>query len=114
MRWRVVCGRGVTMLTFCPTRALSSVDLPTFGRPTSAAKPQRKSAEGSVTGRLCAGMDGRQYALGGLLLGTPAARSAALARKLQRRDLADHVESLGMRLALDPLHLVARQHEPPG
>jgi hypothetical protein len=42
MRWRVVCGFGLTMLTFWPSRALSSVDLPTFGLPTIAAKPQRK------------------------------------------------------------------------
>ena len=48
IRWRVVCGRGVTMLSFWPTRALSSVDLPTFGRPTSAAKPQRNQAGSGV------------------------------------------------------------------
>ena len=41
MRVRVVCGFGLTMLTFCPISAFSSVDLPTFGRPASAAKPQR-------------------------------------------------------------------------
>ena len=29
-----------TMLIFCPTKRLSSVDLPTFGRPTMAMKPQ--------------------------------------------------------------------------
>ena len=46
MRWRVVWGRGVTMLTFCPTRALSRVDLPTLGRPTSAAKPLWNSGDG--------------------------------------------------------------------
>ena len=42
-RWRVVCGRGVTMLSFCPTSAFSSVDLPTLGRPASATKPLRNS-----------------------------------------------------------------------
>ena len=40
-RWRVVCGLSVTMLSFSPTSAFSSVDLPTFGRPTIATKPQR-------------------------------------------------------------------------
>src|SRR2546428_9105089 len=41
MRLRVVCGLGVTIATLAPTRALSSVDLPTFGRPTMAAYPVR-------------------------------------------------------------------------
>jgi hypothetical protein len=31
------------MLTFCPTKALSKVDLPTLGLPTMAIKPQRLS-----------------------------------------------------------------------
>src|ERR1700722_19486508 len=46
MRWRVVWGRGVTILTFWPTRALSRVDLPTLGRPTRAAKPLWNSGDG--------------------------------------------------------------------
>src|SRR5881409_3567010 len=41
MRLRVVCGLGVTMATLAPTSAFSSVDLPTFGRPTMAAYPAR-------------------------------------------------------------------------
>src|SRR5581483_1435795 len=41
MRRRVVCGRGVTIATFCPTRQLSRVDLPTLGRPPRATKPAR-------------------------------------------------------------------------
>ena len=40
-RWRVVCGRGETMLTLAPTRALISVDLPTLGRPMTAMVPAR-------------------------------------------------------------------------
>ena len=36
MRWRVVCAFFEVMLTFCPTRLLSSVDLPTLGRPMMA------------------------------------------------------------------------------
>ena len=36
MRWRVVCGLREVMLTFWPTSRLSSVDLPTLGRPTIA------------------------------------------------------------------------------
>jgi hypothetical protein len=41
MRWRVVCALREVMLIFCPTSALSSVDLPTLGRPTMATRPQR-------------------------------------------------------------------------
>ena len=41
MRCRVVCALREVMLIFCPTRALSSVDLPTLGRPTMAIRPQR-------------------------------------------------------------------------
>src|SRR5262245_55378168 len=40
-RVRVVCGFGVTMATFVPTRAFSSVDFPTLGRPTMATVPAR-------------------------------------------------------------------------
>ena len=38
---RVVCGLSETIATFAPTIALASVDLPTFGRPASAMKPER-------------------------------------------------------------------------
>ena len=44
MRWRVVCALRDVMLIFWPTSALSSVDLPTLGRPTMATVPQRVSA----------------------------------------------------------------------
>jgi hypothetical protein len=39
MRLRVVCGLSLMMAIFCPMSALMSVDLPTFGRPMTAAKP---------------------------------------------------------------------------
>ena len=38
---RVVCTFGVTIEILAPTSALISVDLPTFGAPISATKPQR-------------------------------------------------------------------------
>ena len=38
---RVVCTLGVTIETLVPTSALISVDLPAFGAPISATKPQR-------------------------------------------------------------------------
>ena len=40
---RVVCAFCVTMATLAPTKALISVDLPLFGAPISATKPQRLS-----------------------------------------------------------------------
>src|SRR6266704_311797 len=39
MRRRVVCGLSETMATLPPQSALTSVDLPTFGRPATATKP---------------------------------------------------------------------------
>ena len=45
---RVVCTFGVTMEILAPTSALSSVDLPAFGAPISATKPQRVPVRRSV------------------------------------------------------------------
>ena len=39
----VVCGRLLVIATLVPTRAFIRVDLPTFGRPTKQAKPDRNS-----------------------------------------------------------------------
>ncbi len=41
---RVVCGFDEVIATLVPTRALVSVDLPAFGRPTNEANPLRKAA----------------------------------------------------------------------
>jgi hypothetical protein len=38
---RVVCGRTETIATRLPTIALTSVDLPTLGRPAKPMKPAR-------------------------------------------------------------------------
>ena len=43
MRVRVVCGLWVTMASFCPSSAFSSVDLPAFGRPMMETNPERKA-----------------------------------------------------------------------
>ena len=40
---RVVLGCGDVIAIFEPTRALMRVDLPVFGRPTMATKPERNS-----------------------------------------------------------------------
>src|ERR1700733_2169003 len=135
MRWRVVWGRGVTMLTFWPTRALSKVDLPTFGRPTRAAKPLWNSGDGVCdiriaypTGAPLGGLLGRRYGrvaasspargrpfdlqndlLGGLLLGTAPAQALALAAAADVWNVAGHMEGLGVRLTLDAIDRVARQ-----
>ena len=39
--WRVVCGLSETIETLWPRMRLSSVDLPTLGRPTRDTKPER-------------------------------------------------------------------------
>ena len=70
MRWRVVCAFLLVMETFCPTSALSNVDLPTLGRPTMAMRPQRcgRSVSCMAVSRL--GLpDLRQQGGGRLLLG---------------------------------------------
>ena len=43
MRWRVVCALREVIATCAPTILFSSVDLPTFGRPTIATVPVLKS-----------------------------------------------------------------------
>src|ERR1700691_67707 len=45
---RVVCTLRETMVTLEPTRALTSVDLPTLGAPISATKPQRVATSGAL------------------------------------------------------------------
>ena len=48
---RVVCGLSETMVTFCPRMSLSSVDLPTLGRPTRVTKPERHRLTASARWR---------------------------------------------------------------
>src|SRR3982750_4432416 len=43
IRLRVVCGTGETIASCSPSAAFKNVDLPTFGLPTIAALPLRKS-----------------------------------------------------------------------
>ena len=45
MRLRVVCGLAVTMATFSPVRAFSSVLLPALGRPRMATNPDFKEGK---------------------------------------------------------------------
>ena len=41
--WREVFGCGEVITTLLPTKALTRVDFPVFGRPTMATKPDRNS-----------------------------------------------------------------------
>jgi len=45
IRRRVVCGLSDTIATLPPASAFTSVDLPTFGRPATATKPDFKPAD---------------------------------------------------------------------
>ncbi len=45
---RVVCGLSDTIAIFRPTSAFTSVDLPTFGRPTTATIPERNPLTASA------------------------------------------------------------------
>src|SRR5678809_186469 len=100
MRWRVVCGFGDTMLTGGSTSALRSVDFPTLGRPTSAAKPQRNAA--SAMG------DALQQAARRFLLGVLAAAAFAPLGKAHLRHLGAYGEELPVRLPIDALDRVGR------
>ncbi len=61
---RVVCGRTETIATCEPTRALTRVDLPTFGRPASPTKPERVIAAPASTPAL----QGQHLAVVGLVV----------------------------------------------
>src|SRR5437764_2109564 len=81
---RVVCTLRDTIVTFEPTSAFVSVDLPAFGAPISAMKPQRGWA--SAICRVHVHALARQHRGGGGLLGS-ALGSADSLRGLQRRDV---------------------------
>jgi hypothetical protein len=113
MRWRVVCALREVIATCTPTILFSSVDLPTFGRPTMAIVPVRK--------RLGAHAFSRRD-----LRGTCARTSSAAACSAARRvgplpggrdaevvDAAFDREGLLVRLAVGALHRIARQREAP-
>src|SRR6185436_1843521 len=104
-RCRVVWGREVTMETFSPTSAFSSVDLPTLGRPTSAAKPARNAAASDMTQRL-------QRRLCRHLLGAAAAAALAFGLDAGVGHNARHPEDLHVRLAAGALDGVHGQRMP--
>src|SRR5215475_628723 len=117
-RVRVVCTLRLTMLTLAPTSVLTSVDLPAFGAPMMAMKPQRVSATGptsliGASAHTFAGEKGRgRRLLGGALAGALATgRFGALDANFGREagrvigSLARHLHVLRQleALALGPL-----------
>jgi hypothetical protein len=86
MRLRVVCGLGETMATFWPTRVLTSVDLPAFGRPTIATNPDLKGMDYQIVRLRSAArkMDGAGARRGG--------RSQKIQRR-RRRGKAEDTET---------------------
>src|SRR5690606_936130 len=113
MRCRVVCGRGVTMLTFVPTSALISVDLPTFGRPTTATKPARNAPASPAIDAPLAILHEREHLRRRLLLRLPPRAAPAERHRVQRRDAAAHFEGLAMRLPGHRFDVVRRQLDLP-
>src|SRR5256885_17255433 len=94
MRKRVVCGFFDVMLTFSPTSAFISVDLPTLGRPTIATWPHRNSgAIGLIPDRA------RDRDFGGGLLGRAPAVTAPGRDDIERRNAAFNFKRLRVRLA---------------
>ena len=108
-RWRVVCGRLEVIEILAPTSALTSVDLPTLGRPTIAIWPQRNALAAVGSGARCLFIRLRR---GGLLRGPPA-RPRSDRRDIQRRDATDDLEYLQMRLATDFDDCIFRHRQSP-
>src|SRR4051794_7199095 len=85
---RVVCGLSDTIATFWPTIALTSVDLPTFGRPARATSPARVFI--SLTTLISSiGAGASLYASS-----RPEAERAGRRRRLPRQDLSLHRQHL--------------------
>ena len=82
-RWRVVCGRDVTIESFSPTSAFSSVDLPTLGRPDERGETRAESWRRQVLRREVIETQRLSALPAPQLLGAPAARALALG--LERR-----------------------------
>ena len=105
---------GLRCSTSRRSSAFRRVDLPTLGRPTSAAKPLRNSLSGTLSLTLLPyrqGLRARRAHARRPLARRPARRAAALRAPRERRDLAAHPKSMRVRLALHALHDIARQRQ---
>src|SRR5690348_14659326 len=90
------------MLTLAPTRRLSSVDLPTLGRPTMATAPKRWLEAGSA-------VDGDVIRLPrGLLLGAAPAGPLPLRADAELGNDTLHLEQLLVRATLRCDHCILR------
>src|SRR5690349_7366353 len=69
------------MVTLEPTNALISVDLPAFGAPIRATKPQRVSEAESAIQLVRRNAHPLQHSGGGVLLGRPLGAAQALGRR---------------------------------
>src|SRR6185369_17340823 len=82
MSARVVCTLCETMVTLEPTNALSNVDLPAFGAPISATKPQRVPVTGASDIQFVhRDTDAPQHGGGGGLFGSTLGGAQALRRR---------------------------------
>src|SRR3954451_6103630 len=82
------------MLTFSPTSAFMSVDLPTLGLPTMATWPHRKSGIAALLAHGARDRNFRRRLFGR----TPAAAASGL-DEAERRDAAFDLEHLGVGFA---------------
>src|SRR5688572_17283225 len=103
IRCRVVWGRPEVMLMRAPTSRFSSVDLPTFGRPTIVAVPARCAGRGSGARRELISLPRS------LLLRGPPAGAFAQRAYAHLRDDAFDLELLLVRLAAGRHHGVLGQ-----
>src|SRR5690606_315791 len=110
MLWRVGCGLREVMASFCPRTWLSSVDLPTLGRPTMATWPQRRTAA-SVCCSIITILhtQGDQGRCGRNLFCNAPAGALPLRLLVKQRHLTFDEEGAAMRFALDCHHFIARQ-----
>ena len=102
MRLRVVCGLSETMATFWPTIWFTRVDLPTFGRPTTATNPglhrlvlRRLPAEAHAVDPLALGVHDLDHEAA-VVDPLARARDAAEGRRHQAAD-RPHVVAVGER-----------------
>ena len=113
MRWRVVCGRGVTMVSFCADQRIEQ-------RRLADVRAADEGGEAAAESACCIAHGDLRTSRGNCVAARarppPARRGAGSsprprARSLERRHLAGDRESLRVRLALDALHAYTRQRQ---
>jgi hypothetical protein len=110
MRCLVVCGFGVTILILLPMMVLISVDLPTFGRPTTATNPQRKESLFTACGVLSILVhDEFEHVAGSFLLGVAPCCAQAPGLLVKLCNFTADVEDLFVCLAAGLLQLILGQ-----